>query len=49
MGTGVWSSWQMWALLSAAFAALTAIFAKLGVSRQTDLVRLILRSVAMLG
>lgn len=24
-------SWQMWALLSAAFAALTAIFAKLGV------------------
>ena len=31
MGTGVWSSWQMWALLSAVFAALTAIFAKLGV------------------
>jgi len=31
MGTGVWSSWQMWALLSAVFAALTAIFAKIGV------------------
>jgi transporter family protein len=26
------SSWQFWALLSAAFAALTAIFAKIGVS-----------------
>ena len=25
------SSWQAWALLSAAFAALTAIFAKIGV------------------
>ena len=25
------SSWQLWALLSAAFAALTAIFAKVGV------------------
>jgi bacterial/archaeal transporter family protein len=24
-------SWQLWALLSAAFAALTAIFAKVGV------------------
>jgi len=31
MGIGVWSSWQIWALLSAIFAALTAIFAKLGV------------------
>ncbi|MBY0382161.1 MAG: EamA family transporter [Xanthobacteraceae bacterium] len=28
---GVWSSWQIWALLSAVFAALTAIFAKVGV------------------
>ena len=26
------SSWQLWALLSAAFAALTAIFAKVGVA-----------------
>ncbi|TGP69374.1 transporter, partial [bacterium M00.F.Ca.ET.227.01.1.1] len=25
------SSWQFWALLSAAFAALTAIFAKVGI------------------
>lgn len=27
----VMSAWQFWALLSAAFAALTAIFAKVGV------------------
>src|SRR5262245_33248128 len=26
-----WSSWQFWAVLSAVFAALTAIFAKIGV------------------
>lgn len=26
-------SWQLWALLSAAFAALTAVFAKLGVGQ----------------
>lgn len=25
------SSWQLWALLSAGFAALTAVFAKVGV------------------
>ena len=31
MGDTVWS-WQFWALLSAVFAALTAIFAKIGVS-----------------
>lgn len=27
-----WDTWQAWALLAAAFAALTAIFAKLGVA-----------------
>ena len=27
------ASWQVWALLSAVFAALTAIFAKVGVAR----------------
>ncbi|MGB3866606.1 MAG: EamA family transporter [Xanthobacteraceae bacterium] len=31
MSGGALSSWQFWALLSAAFAALTAIFAKVGV------------------
>jgi len=29
--SGVWSSWPIWAVLSAVFAALTAIFAKIGV------------------
>ena len=29
--SGVWSSWPIWAVLSAVFAALTAIFAKVGV------------------
>jgi transporter family protein len=32
MGSGFFSSWTFWALLSAAFAALTAIFAKVGIS-----------------
>jgi transporter family protein len=31
MQSGLLGSWQMWALLSAAFAALTAIFAKVGI------------------
>lgn len=31
MATGLTQSWAFWALLSAAFAALTAIFAKVGV------------------
>jgi transporter family protein len=31
MGASTFSSWQAWALLSAVFAALTAIFAKVGV------------------
>ena len=31
MKSAVFSSWQLWALLSAGFAALTAIFAKVGV------------------
>ena len=28
----VWSSWQVWAVLSAVFAALTAIMAKIGIA-----------------
>jgi transporter family protein len=31
MGLNAFSSWQIWAVLSAIFAALTAIFAKIGV------------------
>ena len=32
MNTGLFALWQFWALMSAAFAALTAIFAKIGVT-----------------
>ena len=40
------SSWLLWALLSAAFAALTAIFAKVGVSEiNSDLATLIRTAV----
>ena len=31
MGSGFFSSWTFWALLSAVFAALTAIFGKIGI------------------
>jgi bacterial/archaeal transporter family protein len=42
MNFGVSSSWQFWALLSAVFAALTAIFAKVGVENvNSDLATLI--------
>jgi transporter family protein len=40
--TNAFSTWQFWALLSAAFAALTAIFAKVGVENvASDLATLI--------
>jgi transporter family protein len=32
VNTGLFALWQFWALLSAAFAALTAVFAKVGVT-----------------
>ncbi len=42
MNSGVSSSWQIWAVLSAVFAALTAIFAKVGVENvNSDLATLI--------
>jgi bacterial/archaeal transporter family protein len=42
MNAGVTSSWQMWAVLSALFAALTAVFAKIGVENiNSDLATLI--------
>ena len=42
MNSGLSSSWQFWALLSAVFAALTAIFAKVGVENvNSDLATLI--------
>ncbi len=51
-GLGVnlsFSSWQFWALLSAAFAALTAIFAKVGVENvDSDFATLIRTAVILL-
>jgi bacterial/archaeal transporter family protein len=42
------SSWQVWALLSAAFAALTAIFAKVGVEGiNSDLATLIRTAIVL--
>jgi transporter family protein len=44
----VTSSWQIWALLSAAFAALTAIFAKIGVEGiNSDLATLIRTAIVL--
>ncbi len=42
------ASWQIWALLSAAFAALTAIFAKLGVEQLNPDVATLYRTVVVL-
>jgi transporter family protein len=42
------SSWQLWALMSALFAALTAIFAKVGVERIDPDVATFIRTVVIL-
>ncbi len=41
-------SWQLWALLSAAFAALTAIFAKVGVENVNSDYATLIRTVVIL-
>jgi transporter family protein len=43
------SSWQIWALLSAAFAALTAIFAKVGVEGINSDLATLIRTVIVLA
>lgn len=43
------SSWQMWALLSAGFAALTAVFAKVGVDNINSDYATLIRTVVILG
>jgi transporter family protein len=44
------SSWQIWAMLSAAFAALTAIFAKVGVETvNSDFATLVRTAVVLLS
>src|ERR1700720_2744653 len=42
------SSWQVWALLSAGFAALTAIFAKIGVEHVNPDVATFVRTIVIL-
>lgn len=48
MGNGLLSSWTFWALLSALFAALTAIFAKVGVAGINADFATLLRTVVVL-
>jgi len=43
------SSWQMWALLSAGFAALTAVFAKVGVDNINSDYATLIRTLVILG
>ena len=43
------SSWQMWALLSAGFAALTAVFAKVGVDNINSDYATLIRTIVILG
>ena len=45
----LFSSWQTWALLSAAFAALTAIFAKVGVENVGSDFATFVRTIVILG
>jgi transporter family protein len=45
----LWASWQVWALLSAGFAALTAIFAKVGVENVNSDYATLIRTLVILG
>ncbi len=49
MSTDTLNSWQIWALLSAAFAALTAIFAKVGVEGINSDLATLIRTVIVLA
>jgi transporter family protein len=48
MGSGFFSSWTFWALLSATFAALTAIFAKVGIENVNSDFATLLRTIVVL-
>jgi bacterial/archaeal transporter family protein len=48
MNASAFSSWQIWALLSAAFAALTAIFAKVGVANVNSDYATFVRTIVIL-
>jgi bacterial/archaeal transporter family protein len=47
--SGALSSWQLWAVLSAVFAALTAIFAKIGVENINADFATFVRTIVILG
>lgn len=49
MQTIFFSSWQFWALLSASFAALTAIFAKVGIENINSDFATFIRTVIILA
>jgi transporter family protein len=49
MQSGFLDSWQVWALLSAVFAALTAIFAKVGVENVNSDFATFIRTIVVLG
>ena len=49
MQSGVLATWLPWALLSAAFAALTAIFAKVGVENINSDFATLIRTIVILG
>ncbi|ERO62705.1 EamA family transporter [Pseudomonas piscis] len=50
MGSGFFSSWTFWALLSAVFAALTAIFGKIGIeSVNSDFATLLRTGVVLVS
>ncbi|MBS0518870.1 MAG: EamA family transporter [Proteobacteria bacterium] len=49
MQSGILASWLPWALLSAAFAALTAVFAKVGVENVNSDFATLIRTIVILG
>jgi transporter family protein len=49
VGTGLLSTWQLWALLSAVFAAFTAIFAKVGVENINSDLATFIRTIVVLA
>jgi transporter family protein len=48
MNSTVFSTWQLWAVLSAIFAALTAIFAKVGVENINSDLATLIRTIVVL-
>ncbi|MBI3700875.1 MAG: EamA family transporter [Afipia sp.] len=49
MNPKLFDAWQFWALLSATFAALTAIFAKVGVTNISSDIATLIRTVVILA